>query len=157
MPWRSAAATVLVLAVGCASLALGTDGWSVWTAEGARRQAVLTNPKALPDYPLTDTRGHALSLVHPERPLLVVDLIYTRCPTVCLAMGAQLRTLQTELAATGLAEKVGIVSITFDPDDDREALADYLARFHALEPGWRAARLDDDEDLGPLLEELASW
>ncbi|MDE0420954.1 MAG: SCO family protein [Gammaproteobacteria bacterium] len=154
MPWRSAAAAVLVLAVGGGALALGTDGWSVWTAEGARRQAVLTNPRPLPDYPLTDSRGNALNLAELETPLVVVDLIYTRCPTVCLAMGAQLRTLQTELAATGLSEKVGILSITFDPSDDRQALADYLERFHAIAPNWRAARFDNDEDLERILEQL---
>ena len=154
MPWRSACAAVLVLAFGCTALILGTDGGSVWTAEGARRLAVLSNPKPLPDYPLSDSRGTRISLTNPERPLLVIDLIYTRCPTVCLAMGAQLRTLQTELAAAGLLEQVGILSITFDPSDDQRALADYLARFHAMEPGWRAARFENGGDLERVLDEL---
>ena len=154
MPWRSAGAAVLVLVFGCAALILATDGGSVWTAEGARRQAVLSNPKPLPDYPLSDSWGNRLSLAAQESPLRVVDLIYTRCPTVCLAMGAQLRMLQTELAAAGLLEQVEILSITFDPADDAAALADYLARFHAMESGWRAARFDDEEDLERALDEL---
>ncbi|MDE0179513.1 MAG: SCO family protein [Gammaproteobacteria bacterium] len=154
MPWRSACAAVLVLGLGCAALILGTDGGSIWTAEGARRQAVLSNPKPLADYPLRDSLGTRLSLANPGRELQVIDLIYTRCPTVCLAMGAQLRMLQTELAAVGLLEQVGILSITFDPADDERALADYLARFHAIEPGWRAARFENDEDLARTLDEL---
>lgn len=154
MPWRSACAAVLALAIGCAALIFGTDGGTVWTAEGARRQAVLANPKPLPDYPLSDARGGALSLASPEKALLVVDLIYTRCPTVCLAMGAQLRMLQTELSAAGLSDVVGILSITFDPGDDERALGSYLERFHAVEPGWRAARFDNDEDLDRALREL---
>ena len=154
MPWRSACAAVLVLGLGCAALILGTDGGSIWTAEGARRQAVLSNPKPLPDYPLRDSRGTRSSLANPAHGLQVVDFIYTRCPTVCLAMGAQLRMLQTELAAVGLLEEVEILSITFDPADDQRALTDYLARFHAIEPGWRAARFENDEDLARTLDEL---
>ena len=153
--WRSVAATGLVLATGYAALALGTDGWSVWTAEGARRQAVLSNPQALPDYPLTDAYGAPLSLAGSDKPLLVVDLIYTRCPTVCLAMGAQLRLLQSELATAGLADQVDLLSVTFDPDnDDESALRDYLQRFGAVEPQWRAARFDNDDDLAAALDEL---
>ena len=153
--WRSVAATGLVLAVGYAALALGTDGWSVWTAEGARRQAVLANPQALPDYPLRDTHGQPLSLAGSDKPLLVVDLIYTRCPTVCLAMGAQLRLLQSELATAGLADHVDLLSITFDPDnDDESALRDYLQRFGAVEPQWRAARFENNDDLIAALDEL---
>ena len=154
MPWRSAGAAVLVLAFGCAALILATDGGYVWTAEGARRQAVLANPKSLPDYALSDSQGNRLSLAVQGSPLRVVDLIYTRCPTVCLAMGAQLRMLQTELAAAGLLEQVEILSITFDPADDAAALADYLGRFHAMESGWRAARFDDEEDLDRALDDL---
>lgn len=154
MPWRSACAAVLVVGLGCAALILGTGGGSVWTAEGARRQAVLSNPRPLPDYPLRDSLGTRTSLADAGRALQVIDLIYTRCPTVCLAMGAQLRMLQSELAAVGLLEQVGILSITFDPADDEHALANYLARFHAIEPGWRAARFENDEDLRRTLDEL---
>lgn len=154
MPWRSACAAVLVLGFGCAALVLGTDGASIWTAEGARRQAVLSSPKPLPDYPLSDSLGNRTTLADPAGTLRVIDLIYTRCPTVCVAMGAQLRMLQTELAAAGLLDQVEILSITFDPGDDAPALADYLARFRALEPGWRAARFENDEDLDHVLDEL---
>ena len=153
--WRSVAATTLIVVAGYASLALGTDGWSVWTAEGARRQAVLSNPRTLPDYPLTGARGETLSLARTDRPLMVVDLIYTRCPSLCLAMGAQLRLLQAELAAAGLTDQVGFLSITFDPDnDDADALRGYLERFRAVEPQWRAARFEHDDHLAKVLDEL---
>ena len=116
---------------------------------------MLSNPQALPDYPLTDAYGAPLSLAGSDKPLLVVDLIYTRCPTVCLAMGAQLRLLQSELATAGLTDQVDLLSITFDPDnDDESALRDYLQRFGAVEPQWRAARFDNDDDLAAALDEL---
>ena len=156
MPWPSAAtSTAAVLAAGLFALTLGTDGWSIWTAEGARRAAVLERPQALPDYPLRDTHGRSLSLATPERPLTLVDLIYTRCPSVCMGMGARFRQLQGELAIAGLLDRVQLLSITFDAgNDDLAALSGYLKRFGAVEPHWRAARFDDDTQLSKALDEL---
>lgn len=155
MSWYSAIATTVILTVGIASLTAGTSGWSTWTAEGARRAAVLESPQPLPVYLLRDTKDQSLSLSKLERSLTVVDLIYTRCPTVCLAMGAQFRQLQSELATAGLLDEVQLLSITFDPDnDDRQALADYLKRFGAVEPHWRAARFESDNDLASALQHL---
>lgn len=193
--WPSLAATVGVLVAGFGALTLGTGGWTVWTAESARRQAVLENPRPLPDYPLRDSRGttfslaagdwgpgaHARRLVADDRdlaadaprltadgrrlnaddprlvaharPLVVVDLIYTRCPTVCQAMGLEFRQLQGELAAFGWLDRVRLVSVTFDSaNDDDAALNAWLRRHGAAEPHWRAARF---EDAGHLEEVLA--
>ena len=153
--WPSLAATICVLVAGYSSLALGTDGWRIWTAESARRQAVLENPRPIPDHPLRDSRGGRLTLAGGGKRIAVVDLIYTRCPTVCQAMGAQFRQLQGELATIDLLDDVELVSVTFDPaNDDDAALGGYLRRFGAIEPGWRAARFDDDAHLDEMLEEL---
>ena len=149
------AATLCVLAVGFGSLALGTDGWTVWTAESARRQSVLDNPRPLPDFVLRDSRGGSLSLAAGNSDLAVVDLIYTRCPTVCQAMGLQFRQLQGELATFDWLDKVELVSVTFDAaNDDDTALNNYLRRYGAVEPYWRAARFVDPEHLERMLETL---
>ena len=153
--WSSLAATLCVLAAGFSALALGTGGWTVWTAESARRQAVLQNPRPLPDFPLRDSRGEALTLAAGDRRLAIVDMIYTRCPTVCQAMGAQFRQLQGELATFGWLDDVELVSVTFDPaNDDDQALNAYLRRFGAIEPNWRAARFVDGAHLKATLETL---
>ena len=153
--WPSLAATICILVAGFGSLALGTDGWTIWTAESARRQAVLESPRPLPDYPLRDSRGASLSLGSGDDRLAVVDLIYTRCPTVCQAMGLQFRQLQGELATFDWLDKVELVSVTFDPaNDDDAALNNYLQRYGAVEPYWRAARFVDDEHLEEALETL---
>ncbi len=153
--WPSAAAAIVVLTAGFGALALGTDGWRIWTAESARRQAVIDAPTPLPAYPLIDSRGEQLVLTGDDRPLTVVDLIYTRCPTVCQAMGAQFRQLQGELAALGLLDRVELVSVTFDPaNDDDPALDGYLSRFAAIEPHWRAARFLHDTHLDAALDRL---
>jgi len=155
MPWRSVIATVMILVVGYTSFTLGTDNWTIWTAETARRQAVLERPMPLPNYRLNDSTGSLLSLSTFDRPLAVVDFIYTECLTVCLAMGAQFRLLQSELANAGLLNEVQLLSITFDPtNDDQAALAGYLSRFGALEPHWRAARFEQDMELEGTLADL---
>jgi len=155
MNWSSGIATIAILAAGFGALTFGTDGWSVWTAETARRQAVLERPWPLPDYRLRDSRGKQLTLARSERALTVVDLIYTQCPTVCLAMGTQFRQLQSELATVGLLDQVQLLSVTFDPENDgASSLADYLSRFNAIEPQWRAARFDDNQALSAALEDL---
>ena len=153
--WPSLAATLCVLGAGFGALALGTDGWTVWTAESARRQAVLADPRPLPDYALLDSRGEAFSLVASGGRLAVVDLIYTRCPSVCQAMGLQFRQLQGELETFGWLDDVALISISFDPaNDDDRALNEYLRRYGAAEPQWRAARFTDYAHLQHVLELL---
>ena len=153
MDARSIVPTLVVLVAGLSALALGTDGGRVWTAETARRQAVID--LALPNYDLRDTQTQTLTLSKPNRELTVVDFIYTNCPTVCLAMGAQFRTLQSELASAGLLDRVQLLSITFDPThDDLSQLNSYLTKFSAMEPHWRAARFDHNEELQQTLKAL---
>ena len=153
--WPSLAATIFILVAGFCGLAMGTDGWTLWTAESARRQSVLENPGPLPNYPLRDSRGRAFSLAGGDTRLTVVDMIYTRCPTVCQAMGVEFRQLQGELATFDWLEDVELVSVTFDPaNDDDQALNTYLRRFGAAEPYWRAARFVDDEHLQETLKTL---
>lgn len=150
--WPSLAATLCVLAAGFGSLTLGTGGWTVWTAESARRQAVLVHPRPLPDYPLVDSRGGAFSLIAGDGRLAVVDMIYTNCPSVCQAMGLQFRQLQAELETFGWLDEVALVSLTFDPaNDDDRALNEYLRRYGAAEPQWRAARFAEDAHLQDVL------
>lgn len=155
MSRSSAIASIAILMLGFAVLSIGTNGGSIWTAESARRAAVQDRPYPLPDYTLRDTKNQSLSLATSEWPLTVVNLMYTNCPTVCLATGAHFAQLQRELSTAGIMDSVQLLSITFDPaHDDRAKLSDYLRRFGAVEPNWRAARFDSDVDLRRALDEL---
>ncbi len=154
-PWLSAIATLFVLLTGFTALALGTDGGSVWTAESARRLAVLEQPSPLPPARLQDEKGQARSLTGFKRPVLLLDFIYTNCPSLCHTLGAEFRLLQTELAARGWQERVQLLSLTFDPaHDDGAALTDYLKRFHANPGQWSAARFVADASLESVLKQL---
>ncbi len=156
MSWRaSAAAAVLATAAGFSALWLGTDGGTAWTAESARRLAVLENPQPLPAARLRDAHGHALSLTGFERPLVLMDFIYTTCPAACVAMGAAFRQLQRDLATLGLQDDVRLLSLTFDQAHDGAAeLADYLTRFAADEAHWSAAKFEDPRALDAVLKQL---
>jgi len=47
--------------------------------------------------------------------------------------------------------KIALLSISFDPRDDREALQLYGERYGATAPGWRIAATADERGLAALL------
>jgi|TARA_B110000971_G_C20036204_1_gene514363 protein SCO1/2 len=154
-PILSATAIVLVVVAGFTSLWLGTDRWAAWTAESARRLDVLQTPRMLPNIELINASGDTVSLRGGTKALQIIDFIYTQCPTICLAMGAEFRTLQTDIVSQRLAGGVELLSITFDlVNDDVPALSDYLNRFSAERSIWQAARVVRADELPPLLRQL---
>lgn len=116
--WLSTIATITVLVTGYTTLAWATNGWKIWTAESARRLAVKEKPITLPDARLRDARGQSISLTAFDRPILLIDFIYTRCPSVCVAMGAEFRWWQSDLRTHGLDDDVQLLSLTFDSRND---------------------------------------
>lgn len=151
----SLAAAIVALGAGLSVLWIGTDGGAAWTSESARRLAVVSHPRPLPAAALLDAHGRSLSLTDFDRPVVLIDFIYTHCPGACIAMGAAFRRLQRDFADLGLQDDVQLLSLTFDPGrDGPEELARYLARFSADETYWSAARFKDDRDLEAVLEQL---
>lgn len=141
----------LVLLIGIAALAFETDGFRVVTSAGARQLAVERQPIALPDVRLRDQNGAAFSLFdYGGRPLLV-DFIYTRCPTLCTARGEDFQRVMELANDTGA--RIDLLSITFDPEnDDSEALRLYADRYGAAAPRWRIAAPSDKRGLAALLQ-----
>lgn len=137
----------LVLAAGTGALGWATDGFRVVTSEGARRLAVERAAPLLPDVPLVDQTGTVFSLADYRGRTVLVDLIYTRCPTICGVLGDDLRAA-LDTGATG----ADLLSISIDPEhDDRRALEAYGARFGATAPRWRIARPQRQSGLAALL------
>jgi protein SCO1/2 len=82
---------------------------------------------------------------------LLVDFIYTRCPTYCLALGGEFAQLQRRLARPIAQGKVQLLSISFDPDHDTPPrLAAYQQRFGDQGSGWLAARPAGAQELRQL-------
>lgn len=137
----------VVLAAGAAALAWATEGFRTVTRDGAQRLAVERAPQPAPDVRLIDQDGHSFSLADYRGRRVLVDFIYTSCPTICGVLGGDFAGVQ---APPGRA--VDLVSISFDPqNDDREARQLYAERFGAAAPGWRIAVPADRDGLDRLL------
>jgi protein SCO1 len=155
-----ASAALASIAWLCASWL--TQGFQVCTAEGARRLDVAQAPVTAPNAFL---RGAALTdlslrsaLAQPGR-VTIASFIYTRCASVCLAMGSSFQQLQQVIAApsstAGAYEGIQLLSISFDPaHDDAGQLSRYAALWHADERHWRMTTVPDTVQLQRL---LSAW
>ncbi|MDP6020186.1 MAG: SCO family protein [Alphaproteobacteria bacterium] len=150
---RSVLTGVLAVMFGVAALWLGTNGFRAFTAEGARRLAVLETPRALPEVQLQDRRGITFGLDDLGGKLVLVNFIYTRCPDICSAMGDSFERIHDALAQPIREHEVVLLSISFDPHHDGPAeLADYAERYDASDAAWRFARISDGRQMQDLLE-----
>lgn len=136
---------------GGAALYAATDRFQAFTTEAARRIAVRQHPIALPEVVLETQSGARIDVAGLRGKWLLIDFIYTRCPTYCAALGSEFAQMQDQLAGPLAQGDVQLVSISFDPAHDTpQALASYLHRAHSRGPGWLAARPVDHDGLDRL-------
>lgn len=146
--------SLTIIAVGLIVVWTATDGGEAWTAESARKVSIIHNPIKLPSIQIDASTSDVELLTEFEKPILVFNFIYTNCPTVCNALGAQFNALQNQIIGEGLEGKVQLLSITFDNQhDDLGQLRSYLDRFEAGH-GWDAIRIEDEQELQQLLNTL---
>jgi protein SCO1 len=146
--WRTTVAATAACAAGLALAHAATDGFEAYTLESARRLAALRSPAPLPDLGLDLGNGGRATLSALPGRVLLVDFVYTSCPTYCLALGSIYARLQQQLAPEIAAGEVRLVSVTFDPRDGAGELAAYRARHSPDRTGWdlgRPAREDETE------------
>jgi protein SCO1/2 len=138
---RTSLASAALLLAGGVALAAATDGFQAFTTETARRVAVGSRPVDLPAVALENQSGMRFTLADLRGKWLLVDFIYTRCPTLCTMLGGDFAQLEQQLAGPIAQGKVQFLSISFDPAHDAPAdLAAYVARFQGRGRGWQAAR-----------------
>jgi protein SCO1/2 len=138
-----------VLAAGIGSLSWATDGFRVVTTDGHHRLVVEGSAQHLPDAVMIDQSGQPFSLADYRNKTVLVDFIYTRCPTICGVLGDDFRNL---LALARPKAEIELLSIRFDPEnDDREALQLYAERYGAAVPQWRVAAPASGRDQADLL------
>lgn len=145
-------ATGLVTLLGIGVFWAGTDGFTAFTAETARRADVLRTPRSLPAAALEDQDGRRFSLQDYQGRLLAVEFIYTRCATICRSLGMAFRQVRERLPAQMLGRDVALLSISFDvARDDPASLKTYGQAFGADGAHWRVARIHSEADVAPLL------
>jgi protein SCO1 len=143
----------LVLLAGTVALSVETVGFRVVTEAGARQLAVERAPQMLHDAQLVDQDGRRFSLAAYKGRVLLVDFIYTRCPTVCGALGENFAQVLQALDGTRASAPVDLLSISFDrQNDNRAARRFYGERFGAKAPRWRIAAPVDARTLDHLLK-----
>lgn len=167
MMGRTTALSALFALLAYAAGAWLTHDFQIWTAEGARRLEVALAPVPAPATPL-----HGPDMADTSLPLLlsegggvtIVDFVYTRCQTVCLALGSTFQQLQANIqegqrtppaSAKSVKGPAGVklLSVGFDPaHDNPAALAAYAGRLQADPHIWRFATARDETGLRLLLE-----
>lgn len=149
-----------LLGVAYGAAARITHGFQAWTDEGARRLEVAQAPVPAPAVAVEGPGVSApdlRALLANGRDATVVEFIYTRCETLCLAGGAIFQqmqeTLQAAPPASTAAGRVRLLSITFDPArDGTHELARYAQRMHADPRRWNFVRVPRPDDTQRLLD-----
>jgi protein SCO1/2 len=113
-------------------------------------------PAALLDLPLTDQRGHHLTLGSFSGKFVVVSDVLTLCQETCAIGTASMLQAARTVDRAGLGDKVEFLSITIDPRrDDQRHLAAYQRLFGAL-PNWELAT-GSAADINRLWDKLGVW
>ncbi len=129
----------LMACLGVFTLSWATNFFSIWTAEEARRINVLSDSSSLPTALLLSNQKKKRPIIDQTRPIVILDFIYTRCPTVCNTLGFKFKQLQDQLIERKLDKHVEILSISFDLRyDSPQALNRYLSLHKADKSIWSA-------------------
>lgn len=155
MRLRPAIATTLasvgVAVAGFVALWQATDGLAAFTTEAARRLAIARAPVRVPATDILTSDGESRLLPDGARPLLV-EFIYTSCPTICTALGQEFLQIQSALSRRGLADRVSLVSLSFDLERDTPAMLGEYGKFHGSDPAvWTIGRPRHQQDLARVL------
>lgn len=154
--WKTFAASTGALALGLAGLLQATAQGNAFTTESLRRTEVAHAPSPVPELAVHDADGKPSTL----RQLLaeggrvwIVDFVYTRCQTVCTALGSVFQQLQQQIQARGLEGRVGLLSVSFDPaHDTAESLKAYRDRMRMDPAIWGIVTLSSALDRRALLD-----
>jgi protein SCO1/2 len=111
--------------------------------------AVLKPGELVPDFAVTTQEGKTLRLSDLRGQVVALTFIYTRCPSpeFCPAMDAKFADLARRVdTVPGRADRVRLLSISFDPEHDSpEVLAAHAARRGAKPPLWTFAVASHEE------------
>lgn len=134
-----------------------TKGFSNLTLESERKANLFSTKPALIMH-LVDEQGQSTTLnalTQQQNKILVTQFIYTRCKTLCLALGDYFQQAQTQISLQGLDKKIHLLSISFDVANDHPGrLKNYRQRMRADKQVWSLATLQSDNDLATAKEQL---
>ncbi|WP_027447879.1 SCO family protein [Pontibacillus marinus] len=146
-------AMVLVLLFGGTLFYLGTDGFQVFTAEGARVNQLMEEKPQFPEITLEDSEGQSYLSSTFKGKYMLVTFFYTACSTVCPQLERNMERVYERIPKTYLGEDIVFLSISFDTDRDGPAtLRSYQKYFKSDGETWRMARIPNPVELESLLD-----
>jgi protein SCO1 len=153
---RTFIASCIVVLTGLSLLFSATNGGQGFTTETIRRSEVLQKPRQISSFSLLSSNGKDISLealLQKGNKAWIIDFVYTRCQTICQVLGTGYQQLQADILKSGLQDKVGLLSISFDSEnDDQRTLKNYAVRM-AMDPNiWQVVALKDPKDRQRLLD-----
>lgn len=91
----------------------------------------------VPAFSLIDERGEVFTEEALRGHPTIVDIIFTRCDTICPVISMKMARLQDKLSDRK-AESIKLLSISIDPEyDTPERLAEFAKRYNARADKWR--------------------
>jgi protein SCO1 len=149
----TAGALAILLGAVFAAVFHLTLGFRAFAAEDARRIRVAEAPVPVSPVAVIDSAGTRMNLwnADPRVHAWLVTFVYTRCPSICLALGSGFQQLQASLDTS---HGVRLVRVSFDrAHDSPEALTAYAKRFRTDPARWLVAVPDSEAALSRLLRE----
>ena len=141
-----------------------TGSFEHWTFEDKRRDDAKHGRLVAPITPVRTAQGTRQTLwsipadsAVNQRSVTLVNFIYTSCPSVCQALGAEYSQMQQALEATSANARnsIKLVSLSFDVEHDGPAqLAAYALRHRADANAWTIAAPLTRADTRTLLQAL---
>ena len=154
--WKTFLASILVLTLGIIVLLQATAHGNAFTTETLRRTEVASAPSLVPELSVYDADGNQNNLrqvLADGDKVWIVDFVYTRCQTICTTLGTVFQQLQQQIRLRGLDDKVGLLSVSFDPAyDTSDALRIYRDRMRMDPAIWRVVSLSSALDRRQLLD-----
>ena len=154
--WKTFLASTVVLALGLIFLLQATAQGNAFTIETLRRTEVANNPSLVPELSVYDANGNQSTLrqlLADGEKVWIVDFVYTRCQTICTTLGTVFQQLQNQVRLRGLEDKVGLLSVSFDPaHDTSDALGIYRDRLRMDPAIWNVVSLSSPQDRRQLLD-----
>lgn len=141
---------------GVVILFRATEGGAAFTTEQLRRAEVAQQARLTPDFALVDSLGRQTRLhqfLAKDEKIWIADFVYTRCQTLCSALGTVFQRLQQSIIEQGLQNQIGLLSISFDPRNDTPAaLFQYQQRMRLDPAVWQIVSLQSESDRRALLD-----
>lgn len=125
-----------------------TSGFEHWTLESSRMAKVSRGDLVAVPIKLRDSAGQLDQRFggrSADSTVNLVSFIYTRCESVCTALGSEFEQMQRRLSATADNQGLRLISVSIAPEEDTlDSLASYAKRYRADPAYWTvSAPLDN--------------